>query len=146
MKDFRDDVAQKLEEGAKSLKEKIGDQPRGAARAAARVHRRGGPLRDDPKLPIAVAIMADAGENEEKMAEVLTKATKQAEDAGAKISQETFNGLTIHVLRRPPDDKAKEKAQEKDAKKSPDIPLVWTQSENLFYFIGTPERSTSSRT
>ena len=73
------------------------------------------------------------------MADVLTKATKQAEDAGAKTSQETFNGLTLHILRDAPDDKAKEKEQEKGDDKSPDISLAWTQSESVFYFsLGTP--------
>src|SRR5262249_27223986 len=92
--------------------------------------------RDDPKLPVAVAVMADAGDNKDKMAEVLTKATKQAEEAGAKSSEETFNGLTIHVLREAPDDKPKEKDQEKGGDKRPDISLAWTQSEGVFYFTG----------
>jgi len=136
MKDFRDDLTQKLEEGARPLKEKVGlslrellELPQGAVTVAVL-------SRDDPKLPIAVAVMADAGDNKEKMAEVLTKATKQAEEAGAKTSQETFNGLTIHILREAPEDKAKEKAQEKGGDKSPDVSLAWTQSEGVFYFTG----------
>jgi hypothetical protein len=136
MKDFRDDLSQKLEEGAKSLKEKVGvslrellELPQGAVTLAVL-------SRDDPKLPIAVAIMADAGDNKDKMAEVLAKATKQAEEAGAKTSQESFNGLTIHILREAPGDKPKEKDQEKGGSKGPDVSLAWTQSDNVFYFTG----------
>ncbi len=102
MKDFRDDLGQKLEDAAKPLKEKIGvslgellELPQGPVTVAV-------VSRDDPKLPIAFAIMADAGDNKDKMADVLTKATKQAEEAGAKASQETFNGLTLHILRERP--------------------------------------------
>jgi hypothetical protein len=139
MKDFRDDVTQKLEDATRPLREKIGvslrellELPQGAISVAVL-------SRDDPKLPVAIAILADAGDNKDKMAEVLTKATKQAEDAGAKGSQETFNGLTIHVLREAPDEKAKEKEQEKGDKKGPDASLAWTQSEGMFYFgVGSP--------
>ena len=46
-------------------------------------------------------IMADAGENQKKLEEVLERAAKQAEEAGAKSSTESFNGLTLHVVRRP---------------------------------------------
>ena len=69
------------------------------------------------------------------MADVLTKATKQAEEAGAKASQETFNGLTLHILREAADEKPKEKDQEKaEGDGSPTSPLAWTESEGVFYF------------
>ena len=83
--------------------------------------------------------MADAGANKDKMAEVMGKASKQAEEAGAKASTETFNGLTLHILREAPDDKAKEKDQEKGGDKNPDVSVTWTQSESVFYVtVGTP--------
>ena len=73
------------------------------------------------------------------MTDALTKFTKQAEDSGAKASQETFNGLTLHILRDAADDKPKAKDQEKGDDKSPDFSLAWTQSESSFYFsVATP--------
>ncbi|HZW30384.1 MAG TPA: hypothetical protein VFF52_06715 [Isosphaeraceae bacterium] len=137
MKEFRDDLSQKVEEWAKPLQEKIGvslkqllELPQGSVAVAAM-------SRDDPKLPVAVALLADAGENKSKMAEVLGRSTKQAEDAGAKVSQESFQGLTLHVLQWPA---AKNKDQDKEKKdqekETPPPPVVWTQAEGLF-FLGS---------
>jgi hypothetical protein len=133
MKDFKDDLVQKIEEASKPIKERLGislDEllalPQGALAVAAI-------SRDDPKMPVAVAILADAGTNKDKMADVLTRATEQAKTAGAKTSQESFNGLTIHVLQAPPDDKPK------DNDKSPSLSVSWTHSDGIFYFgLGTP--------
>ena len=136
MKDFKDDLIQKVEDATKSLKDKLGislkeliELPQGSLVISAI-------LRDDPKLPVAVAVMADAGENKAKMADVLGRATKQAEEAGAKTSQETFNGLTLHVVQAPagaPKDKGDAKEKGKDEEKAtPPPPIVWTQSEGLF--------------
>ena len=84
MKDFRDDLSQKFDDLAKPLKEKIGvslqellQLPQGPIAIALL-------SRDDPKLPVAVVVMADAGANKDKLADVLNKATKQAEEHGAK--------------------------------------------------------------
>jgi hypothetical protein len=134
MKDFKDDLVQKIEDATKALKDNVGlslkellELPQGSVAIAALT-------RDDPKLPIAVAVLADAGENKEKMADVLTRATKQAEDAGFKVSQEAFNGLTLHVLQAPQkEEKEKEKEKNED-KSTPRPPVVWTQSEGLFFF------------
>src|SRR5262249_24141043 len=134
MKDFRDDLAQKVEDWTKPLQEKIGlslkqllEIPQGAVAVAAM-------SRDDPKLPVAVAVLADAGENKSKMADVLGRSTKQAEDAGAKLSQETFHGLTLHVLQWPsPKDKGQDQEKKDQEKETPPPPVVWTQSENLFF-------------
>ena len=139
MKDFRHDLTEKLQEATKALKEKVGvsvsellELPQGAVSLAVL-------SREDPDLPIAVAVMADAGENKDKMAEVMDKAMKQAEQAGAKVSQEMFNGLTIHILRESPEQKAKEKDEEKDDDKSPDMSIAWTQSGSQFYICaGSP--------
>ncbi|MGP0062059.1 MAG: hypothetical protein ACLQGP_00470 [Isosphaeraceae bacterium] len=131
MKDFKDDLIQKLEEASKPIKERLGlslgeliELPQGAVAIAAI-------SRDDPKLPVAVAILADAGANKDKMADVLTRATKQGEDAGAKVSQESFNGLTLHVLQPPADGKDKDK--------SPNLSVAWTHTDSVFYFsLGSP--------
>ena len=146
MKDFKDDLVQKIDDATKVLKERVGlslkellELPQGSLAIAA-------VTRDDPKLPVAIAVLADAGENKEKMADVLNRATKQAEDAGAKVSQETFNGLTLHVVHLSPKDeeKPKEKEKEKDEDKStPTPPVVWTQAEGVFFSAAT---SRSSRT
>jgi hypothetical protein len=138
LKDFRDELALRLEEGAKSLKERIGlsvkellEIPRGALTIA-------GVGRDDADLPAAIVIMADAGENQKKLEEVLERAKKQSEEAGAKASTESFNGLTLHVVVPPKkegekDDKDKDQAK---AKVPPRPPLVWTNAGSLF-FIGS---------
>jgi hypothetical protein len=139
MKDFRDELGQKIEDNTRVLKEKIGvnlrelfELPQGAVTLAVL-------SRDDPKFPVAFAFIADAGDNKDRMAEVFTKATKQAEEAGSKTREETFNGLTLHVLPSPPDDGPKEKDQQKGERKTPEVSLAWTQSDNLFYFgAGTP--------
>ena len=139
MKDFKDDLIQKIEDVTKPLKERLGislDElialPQGSVAIAAI-------SRDDPKMPAAVAILADAGDNKDKMADVLTRATKQAEDSGAKSSQESFNGLTLHILQPPPEDKDKDKEKEKDKEKGPKLSMSWTVAESVFYFgLGTP--------
>jgi hypothetical protein len=139
MKDFRDDLAQKLEDASKQFKEKIGlglgeilELPQGPVTVAV-------VSRDDPKVPVAFAIIADAGANKDKVSGAMAKFTKQAEDSGAKASQETFNGLTLHILRDAPDDKPKEKEPEKGEDKAPSFSLAWTQSESTFYFtVATP--------
>jgi hypothetical protein len=132
LKDFKDDFIQKVEDLAKPLKEKLGvslvelfELPQGSVAIAAL-------SRDDPKLPVAVAVVADAGGNQKKMSDVLGRAAKQAEEAGAKISRESFNGLTLNVVQMPAtQDKEKDKDQEKSA---PPPPVIWAESENVFYF------------
>jgi len=137
LKDFREELSLKVEDAGKGLKEWIGvsikeliEIPQGTVALAAIG-------RDDPKLPVAGVLLADAGENEKKLVEVLSKANKQAEDSGAKISTESFNGLTIHIIqfppRKPKDDK--EKAADPD-KAPPAPPMVWTNAGSQF-FIGS---------
>ena len=137
MKDFRDDLVQKVEDWTKPLQEKVGvslkqllELPQGPVAVAAM-------SRDDPKLPVAVAVLADAGANQAKLAEVLGRSTKQAEDAGAKVSQESFQGLTLHVLQWPaPKPKDQDKEKKEQEKETPPPPMVWTQAEGLF-FLGS---------
>ncbi|HKI17005.1 MAG TPA: DUF3352 domain-containing protein, partial [Isosphaeraceae bacterium] len=135
LKDFKDELALKLEDATKSLKERIGvslkelfELPQGSLAVAA-------VSRDDPNLPIAGAILADTGENEKRMLDILGKTTKQAEESGAKTSTESFNGLTLHVIRFPQKEQEKEK-DEKDKEKekaTPPPPLVWTNAGSLFF-------------
>jgi hypothetical protein len=137
LKDFRDELALKLEDAGKSLKERIGvslkeliEIPQGTVALAAIG-------RDDPKLPVAGVLIADAGENEKKLLEVLSKANKQAEDGGAKLSTESFHGLTLHVIQFPPrkPKEAKEKGIDPD-KLPPAPPMVWTNAGSQF-FVGS---------
>ncbi len=132
LKDFRDDIAGKLKDTSNKLKEKIGvtlvellDIPQGSLAIAA-------VGQDDPKLPVALAIIADAGKNGERMTDVLTRSTKQAEDAGSKVTSESFQGGTLHIIQAPaPKDKDK---KEDDAKaETPRPPLVWTSGGSVFY-------------
>ena len=51
-----------------------------------------GSLEDPQALPVGVAIIADAGKNEEKMVEVLNRSTKQAEDAGPRSRPKPSRG------------------------------------------------------
>jgi hypothetical protein len=132
LKDFRDDIAGKLKDTSNKLKEKIGvtlaellDIPQGYLAIAA-------VSQDDPKLPVALAIIADAGKNGERMTDVLTRSTKQAEDAGSKVTSESFQGGTLHIIQASaPKDKDK---KEDDAKaETPRPPLVWTSGGSVFY-------------
>jgi hypothetical protein len=127
LKDFREDLAQRLDDASKTLKERIGvsikellELPRGALAL-------GLIARDDADLPAAGVLIADGGENEKKLQEVLDRASKQAEEAGAKVSTESFNGLSLHVVQFP------KKEAQKDEKAPPRPPLVWTKSDSVFY-------------
>src|SRR4051812_15321406 len=98
LKDFREDLTSKLKETSNSLKEKIGvtlkellEIPQGPLAVAA-------VSLDDPKLPIALAIIADAGKNGAQMTEILERSSKQAGDAGAKVSTEAIQGGTLHII------------------------------------------------
>jgi hypothetical protein len=138
LKDFREELGQKLEDTSRSVREKIGvslrelaDLPQGVLAIAAIPN-------DDPNLPLSVVLIADMGDNQKKTLEVLERTAKQAEEAGAKLSTESFNGLTLHVAQAPKekgdkDDKEKDKDKDKD---TPNPPVVWTNSGSLF-LIGT---------
>jgi hypothetical protein len=137
LKDFRDELVSKMEDTSKSLKEKIGvslkelfELPQGTLAIAAIG-------REDPSLPVALTLIADAGENEKKMLQVLERTSKQAEEEAAKVSTESFSGLSLHIVQFPKkqpekDDKEKEKDKEKK-KDAPTPPLVWTNAESLFF-------------
>ncbi len=135
LKDFRDDLAAKLKDTSNTLKEKIGvtlrelfDIPQGYLAIAA-------VSQDDPKLPVALAIIADAGKNGERMTDVLTRSTKQAEDAGSKVTTESFQGGTLHIVQAPAA-KDKDKKEDDGKPETPRPPLVWTSTGSIF-FIGS---------
>jgi hypothetical protein len=127
MKPMRDDIAAKLQDASKNLKEKVGvtiDEliklPEGPLALAVLA-------KDDANNPAAVVLTADAGKNASTLAEVLTKATKQGEQSGAKVSKEEFKGQTVHVIHGPKPDKNDDKDGDK-----PPPPVVWTRSGSLF--------------
>jgi hypothetical protein len=136
MKAWKENLADRLDDAGKSLKDKIGvtykelfELPQGTVSIAV-------VRRDDPKQPIALLVTADAGKNASVMENVLTKATKQAEQADSKVSTTTFKGATLHIIQAPPDkdgDKAKDEKKDND---KPNPPLVWTSQDSVFY-IGT---------
>jgi hypothetical protein len=136
LKAFRDELAQKLADATKDLNDKIGvslsdlvQLPQGSLAVAAIAK---DPAREEASsgLPVDIVLLADAGENEKKMLDVLERATKQAEKSDAKISTESFNGLTIHTLHLPaaPQEKA-------DKDKPAPLPTVinWTNSGSIFF-------------
>ena len=132
----------KLEDATKTLKEKIGvslkelfELPQGTLAIAAISPRRS----QAPRR--AGVIIADAGENEKKMLEVLSRATKQAEEAGAKVSTEIVQRPDAPHHPVPAARAAKENDKEKDAKPTrPDPPLVWTNAGSLFFIGSDVER------
>lgn len=127
LKAWREDFAERLNEAGQSLKGKIGvtykellELPQGAVSIAI-------VGRDDPKLPVAILITADAGKNASKLTEVLTKATQESEKAGSKHATETFKGATLHVIQPPP---SKDKDEAKEDR--PEPPVVWTNQGTTF--------------
>ncbi len=130
LKDFRDDLRSRLKDASNMLKEKIGvtlrelvDIPQGTLAIAA-------VQQDDAKLPVALAIIADAGKNSARMAQVLERSTKQAEDAGSKVSAEAFAGGTLHIIQAGP---PKEKNEDEAKAATPPPPLVWSSSGTTYY-------------
>ena len=136
LKEFREELAVHLEDASKALKDRIGvsikellELPQGALSLAVIG-------RDDPALPAAGVLIADAGENQKKLEEVFERASKQAEEVGAKITKESFNGLTLHII-VPPKQEAEKGDKDKDKEKAtPRPPLVWTSAGSLF-FVGS---------
>ncbi len=114
VKPFSDKLKEQL---GVSLKELV-ELPAGFAVAAI-------PL-EGAKPDVALAIVADAGGNAAKLAEVLTKGNKEAEKQGAKVAVETFKGNPLHVVTPP------RQAAGGDAVK----PMVWTYSGSTFLLGG----------
>jgi hypothetical protein len=128
LKPFKEDLSSKLDDSNKELKDKVGvsirellELPQGAVAFGVV------PTKDDVENPVALLLTADAGKNAEKMADVLTKATKQSEEAGAKVAKEEFKGLTLYVIKAP-------EAKDKKEGDKPAPPAVWTHDGAQFYF------------
>lgn len=120
MQSFKSEIASQLDKPSARLKEKIGfsirellELPQGAVWIGVV------PRENNADFPVTIFISADAGKNQAKMERVMTKATKLAQDDGAKLSTETFKGLTIHVVQ--------------DAKDQKSPPFVWTHKEAVYY-------------
>lgn len=142
LKAWKEDLAERVDESSRSLKKKLGvtyrelfEMPLGTASIAV-------VQRDDPKLPLSLVMTADAGKNAARMAEVLTRATEQSQDEGAKVSSELFKNVTLHVIQPPPrpkedkekdkDDKEKDKDKAKDKGDQPEPPVIWAQEGTMF--------------
>jgi Protein of unknown function (DUF3352) len=135
LKEFKDELLKRLDENSSWLRERIGlsikeilELPQGPVALAAVSH-------EDPEFPVAAVLLADVGENQKKMSDALRELAKQAEQTGAKVSTESFNGLTLSTVQFPP---AKEPAKEDKDKEKP-VPrphVVWANSGSRF-FIGS---------
>jgi hypothetical protein len=130
VKAWKDDILERIDAESKTLKEKVGvtyrelfDLPQGQTSIAFL-------KAENPEVPIVVQIIADAGKNAKTMESVLTRATKQGESNGAKVTTESFRGLKIHVI-QPPKEKADPK--DKDKKDQPEAPIVWSNQGSVFY-------------
>ena len=128
--DLRADFVEKIKPTSDAMKERVGvslkelaELPQGAVTVAAIAGS------EDGKPTVSVAIIADAGSNAPKLAEVLTRSNKQAADNGAKVAVETFKGNPFHVI-TPPEQAGG------DDKNPPPPPVVWTYSGGTF-FLGS---------
>lgn len=138
LKAWREGIAERLDDAGQSLKKQLGvtykellELPQGAVAIAVT-------KRDDPKLPLAVLVTADAGKNASALAGVLDKATKRGEEEGSKVATESFKGATLHIIQPPKQPEKKEEAKDKDDAKGdrPEPPVVWTQQGTTF-FVGS---------
>jgi hypothetical protein len=145
LKDFRVELAEKLDDATKGLKERIGisfkeliELPQGPLTIAA-IATEPAPgdakSKDANKPGIAGVLLAEMGENQKKMLDVLDNTSKQAERDGAKVSTESFNGLTLHIVQLPtPKEEPKAEGDPKEkVQPAPPPPLVWTNTDSLFY-------------
>ena len=121
MKPLRDDVMEKLADFSKSIKDEVGlslgelvTLPQGPVTISV-------VAKSEAKIPAALLITADAGKNSSKMAEVMNKATKLAENDKSKVSTETFKDLTLHIIQAP-----------KQGDYEPP-PLVWTTVGSIYH-------------
>lgn len=118
MQPFKDKLAAMIEKGDEQLKQLLGvtiaellDLPEGEVSIAL-------VTKDDKKIPVALLVSADAGDNATKMAEVMAQVDKQAEQAEARVATEEAEGLTFHVIRGETEDHP---------------PLVWAQDGSVFH-------------
>ncbi len=136
LNEFKEELSQRINDVTKSFRERIGMSigeilsiPQGSVGIAAI-------YREEAKNPLAIVILADAGENAKKMEDLLDRAAKQSEDSGAKVATESFNGMTLHIIQPPPTRKEQEKDEKDQERDAPRAPIVWTSSGSDF-FVGT---------
>ena len=141
LKDFRDELGQKLADATKDLKKRSASAvadliqlPQGTL-AVAGIAKDPAEKRELPRVcPVDPVLMADAGENEKKMLDVLERATKQGE---AVRRQDLYR-----IVQRPDD--PHRSSSRRDGKKKPRktskpaarSALIWTNSGSMF-FIAT---------
>jgi hypothetical protein len=136
LKEFKDELFGRLEDAGKSFRERVGMSPLELLRLPQGSVALAGIFReDDMKNPFAIVLLADAGENANKMTEVLDRAGKQSEESGARVSTESFSGMTLHIIQPPPRKEAEKEDKEKQAE-TPRPPIVWTSSGSAI-FVGT---------
>ena len=135
LKEFKDELSQRINDASKSFRERIGMSigevlaiPQGSVGIAAI-------YREEAKTPISFVVLADAGENAKKMEDLLDRAAKQSEDSGAKVTTESFSGMTLHIIQPPPRKNPDQDDKEKE-RNVPRPPIVWTNSGSDF-FVGT---------
>lgn len=121
MKPLKDRFAQLLEQPSQQLQQAVGvtipellELPQGQLALAI-------VARDNKEMPVSILVVADAGENADKMQEVMDRATQAAEKEGnAQVSTEDAQGTQLHIIR-----------DEDDAKS--DTGLVWARKGSSFY-------------
>ncbi len=124
MKPLKERFAQMLEQPSQQLKQAVGvtipelfELPEGQVAFAV-------VARDNKEMPVSILLTADAGENAEKMSEVMTRATEEAEKSGnAKVATEDFQGTQLHIIRGP-------NVEDRDTG------LIWAKQGSTF-FIGS---------
>jgi hypothetical protein len=119
MQPLKEKISGMLEEGDEQLKQTLGvniaellDLPRGEVTLAV-------VTKDDEKIPVALLVSADAGDNATRMAEVMAQIDRQAEQGDARVGTEEAEGLTLHIIRGGDDDSKP--------------PLVWAQNGTVFH-------------
>ena len=121
MEPLKADIKTKLEDSSSKVKEVLGvsveellSLPQGPI-TLAMLSREAGV---GGKPVTVLLVSADAGENAEKVNDVLSKATKEGETKGAKVATETFKGMKLTIVRKDDDDKE---------------PLVWVKAGTVFH-------------
>ena len=142
LKDFRDELGQKLAEATKALKEKIGvslsdlvQLPQGTLAVAAIAKEAAREEAAASGLPVDVVLLADAGENEKKMLEVL----ERSHQAGRGVGRQGLDRVVQRAddpHRSIPAARARKKPTRTRPSRSPIPPLIWTNAGSLF-FIAT---------
>lgn len=86
---------------------------------------------DNPKTPVAVYITADAGKNDAKMAELMAKLTKLAEEKGGKVSTDTFQSLALTTIITP-------NVNNGDGQ-STQMPLSWVRKDTTYHIANNAD-------